>query len=172
MSVQSSKVGGKISRKEVLNRAQYWWDRTYGKHGKKKDGNMHYGGPARPDPDGKHKYRQDCSGLVDMALHLKGGPNTVLLGKRNSKGKFVNSAYGYVISPKNMKPGDYTGFLGAGSDGSNGHVRLFIKWVNKQKGTYKAYDYGRTKIRIDTFNIHTDNKNGHKFGAYRYKKIS
>ncbi|MEV5748169.1 hypothetical protein AB0L00_10160 [Actinoallomurus sp. NPDC052308] len=166
VSVQSSKMGGKISRAEVMKRAAYWY-----KH--RNDKSMYYGGKWHRDIDSKkHTYRQDCSGLVSMALHLKGSPNTELLGKRNANGKFVNSTYGYVISPSSMKPGDYTGFLGWGSGGSSGHVRLFIAWKNKKKGSYYAYDYGRKKLRKDTFNIHTDQKNGHKFGAYRYKKIS
>jgi hypothetical protein len=151
VSAQASKVGGPITRKEVLSRAKYWYD-----HRNK----IKYSGRGSyRDPQGR-KYRTDCSGYVSMALHLKSSLSTVTL-----------PGVGKKIARMSMQPGDYTGRLGAGTGGAAGHVRIFVRWVNKSAGTYKAYDFGSTPVKYRTYKLSTDKRAGHWFVSYRYKKI-
>jgi hypothetical protein len=158
VSAQST-IGGKISRSEAISRAKYWYTHR---------ASIPYnGGATYRDPDGHHRYRQDCSGYVSMALHLSpsgiGAPSTVNLPKYGTKLK----------SRRDMKMGDYTGILGNGTAGAAGHVRLFEKWSNKAKGTYWAYDFGSTPVKHAIYQLSTDKpRNGIGWTAYRYKKIS
>jgi hypothetical protein len=151
VSAQASKVGGPITRKEVISRAKYWYD-----HRSKIKYNWQ--GSYR-DPQGR-RYRTDCSGYVSMALHLKSSLSTVTL-----------PGVGKKIARKSMQAGDFTGRLGAGTGGAAGHVRIFVKWVNKSAGTYKAYDFGSTPVKYQTYKLSTDKRAGHWFVSYRYKKI-
>lgn len=152
-----SSLNGRISRKEIIARAKYWYAHR---------GSISYSwqGTYR-DSDGKHKYRRDCSGFVSMALHISptglGAPSTVSLPR-----------YGVKISRKSMKMGDYTGVLGAGTGGAAGHVRIFEKWSNKSAGTYWAYDFGSTPVKHQIYRLSTDKpRGGHAWTAYRYKKV-
>ncbi len=158
VSAQST-ISGKISRKEAISRAKYWYTHR---------GSIPYSGSATyRDPDGHHRYRQDCSGFVSMALHLSpsgiGSPSTVSLPGYGTKLK----------SRRSMRMGDYTGVLGNGTAGAAGHVRLFEKWSNKAAGTYWAYDFGSTPVKHAVYKLNTDHpRNGIGWTAYRYKKIS
>jgi hypothetical protein len=154
VSIQASKMGGKISRQEIISRADYWWQHR---------GTIVYGsGHSYRDKDNsKHRYRADCSGYVSMALHLKSSQNTVTLPK-----------YGVKISRKNMKKGDFTGILGSGTIGRGGHVRIFDKWANKAHTAYVAYDFGSTPVKHQTYYLKNDKpRNGHGWTAYRYKHV-
>jgi hypothetical protein len=158
VSPQSS-IGGKVSRKEAISRAKYWYTH--------RSSIPYNGGASYRDPDGHHKYRQDCSGYVSMALHISpsgiGAPSTVNLPSFGTKLK----------SRRSMQMGDYTGILGNGTGGSAGHVRLFEKWSSKSKGTYWAYDFGSTPVKHAVYQLSTDqSRNGIGWTAYRYKKIS
>jgi len=66
----ASSVGGNITRSEILQRAENWYQRrgsiTY---------NMDNGSTVW-DVGSTRKYRPDCSGFVDMAWHLNADPNT------------------------------------------------------------------------------------------------
>jgi hypothetical protein len=154
-----SRIGGTISRSEVISRAKYWYTHR---------GSIPYnGGAAYRDPDGHHKYRQDCSGYVSMALHISpsgiGAPSTVSLPQYGKK----------LGSRRDMKKGDYTGILGNGTAGAAGHVRLFEKWSSKSAGTYWAYDFGSTPVKHAKYKLSSDApRNGIGWSAYRYKKIS
>lgn len=118
-STGKSKMNGKISRKEIMSRGQYWVSR-----------HVPYSMSAYyPDPDGK-KYRTDCSGFVSMALHASApGANTVSL---------PNIAKSITWSQ--LKPGDFVGTLGAGTGGADGHVTLFHSWANKAKSKYNTLE--------------------------------
>ncbi|GAB3987899.1 hypothetical protein GCM10029978_108500 [Actinoallomurus acanthiterrae] len=152
VSAQASKVGGKISRAEVIQRAAYWYkNRAHIKY--------NWQGSYR-DPQGR-RYRTDCSGYVSMALHLSSSLSTVTL-----------PGVGTKISRKSMKMGDYTGILGAGTGGAAGHVRIFEKWANKAHTAYWAYDFGSTPVKHKIYYFSTDKpRGGHGWTAYRYKKV-
>jgi hypothetical protein len=152
VSAQST-IGGKISRKEVIQRAAYWY---------KNRSKIRYNWRATyRDPDGKHRYRTDCSGYVSMALHLKTSASTVTL-----------PGYGVKISRKSMKMGDFTGILGPGTGGAAGHVRIFEKWANSAHTAYWAYDFGSTPVKHKIYYFSTDKpRGGHGWTAYRYKKV-
>ncbi|KAJ9412802.1 hypothetical protein QL093DRAFT_2090362 [Fusarium oxysporum] len=87
----SSSLNGKISRREIISRAQYWVSR-----------HVPYSMSATyPDPEGT-RYRTDCSGFVTMALHATApGYNTVRLPEIAKE-----------ISWKDLQPGDFVGTLG------------------------------------------------------------
>lgn len=147
-----SSVGGKISRKEVISRAKYWY--THRAHIRY---NM-YG--SYRDPQGR-KYRTDCSGYASMALHLGTSASTVSL-----------TGYSKAISRGSMKAGDLWGIMGAGTGGSGGHVRIFEKWANKAHTKYWAYDFGSTPVKHAIHSFSADKpRNGHHYAARRYKKI-
>jgi hypothetical protein len=159
VSAAASGRGGKISRKEVISRAKYWFNH--------RSAISYNGSGTYRDPDSKnHKYRRDCSGYVDMALHLSSGPNTVGLPAKGNK-----------ISRKSMKMGDFTGILGNGTGGSAGHVRIFEKWKSKSAGTYWAFDFGSAPIKHQVYTLSKDkSRKGtdgkyHGWTAYQYKKI-
>jgi hypothetical protein len=143
----------------VRSRAKYWFNH--------RSAISYNGSGTYRDPDSKnHKYRRDCSGYVDMALHLSSGPNTVGLPAKGNK-----------ISRKNMKMGDFTGILGKGTSGSAGHVRIFEKWKSKSAGTYWAFDFGSAPIKHQVYTLSKDkSRKGtdgkyHGWTAYQYKKI-
>lgn len=115
----SSSYNGKISRKEIISRGQYWVSRhvPYSM-------NKEY-----PDPQGR-KYRTDCSGFVSMALHATApGFNTVSLPE-----------IAKPISWNDLKPGDLVGTLGPGTGGAAGHVTLFHSWVDGSKKEYNTLE--------------------------------
>jgi hypothetical protein len=110
-----SSLGGKISRKEIMARGQYWVN----KH-------IPYSmNRQAPDQQGR-KYRTDCSGFVSMALHASSpGYSTVTLGQIATPIKYSN-----------IKAGDLVGTLAAGTGGKYGHVVLFHSWANSAKTRY------------------------------------
>ncbi|KNB20225.1 hypothetical protein FOXG_17307 [Fusarium oxysporum f. sp. lycopersici 4287] len=115
----SSSLNGKISRREIISRAQYWVSR-----------HVPYSMSATyPDPEGT-RYRTDCSGFVTMALHATApGYNTVRLPEIAKE-----------ISWKDLQPGDFVGTLGPGTGGAAGHVALFHSWVDSTKKKYKTLE--------------------------------
>ncbi|GES65084.1 NlpC/P60-like cell-wall peptidase [Aspergillus terreus] len=115
----SSSYKGKISRKEIISRGQYWVSRhvPYSM-------NKEY-----PDPQGR-KYRTDCSGFVSMALHAAApGYNTVSLPD-----------IAKPISWNDLQPGDLVGTLGPGTGGAAGHVTLFHSWADSSKKEYNTLE--------------------------------
>ncbi|KAL5360645.1 hypothetical protein BJX96DRAFT_73122 [Aspergillus floccosus] len=115
----SSSYKGKISRKEIISRGQYWVSRhvPYSM-------NKEY-----PDPQGR-KYRTDCSGFVSMALHAAApGYNTVSLPE-----------IAKPISWNDLQPGDLVGTLGPGTGGAAGHVTLFHSWADSSKKEYNTLE--------------------------------
>lgn len=115
----SSSMNGKITRKEIISRGQYWISRhvPYSMTG-------YY-----PDPHGT-RYRTDCSGFVSMALHSTApGASTVTL-----------PAISKQIAWKDLKPGDFVGTLGPGTANADGHVTLFHSWVDSSKKKYHSLE--------------------------------
>ena len=68
-------------------------------------------------------YRQDCSGYVSFAWQIK-KPGTSPSGI---------SAYAHTISFDSLQPGDAL-------NNASAHTMLFVKWVDKSKGTFIADD--------------------------------
>jgi uncharacterized protein YraI len=114
-----SPVNGKISRKEIIARGQFWIDRK-----------VPYSMSATyADPEGTH-YRTDCSGFVSMALHSSApGASTVSLPDIATE-----------IAWNDLQPGDFVGTLGPGTGGANGHVTLFHSWVDSTKKKYHTLE--------------------------------
>ncbi len=76
-------------------------------------------------------YRTDCSGLVSMAWGLKASglsvPNTVYL-----------TNYARTLGSKDdLLPGDA---INNRQWGNNGHVVLFVRWIDKNQGRFVAYE--------------------------------
>lgn len=146
-NIASSVPGGKITRKEVLSRAEYW--------------RKHQPGPYNQrayslDPERKHKYRRDCSGYVSMAWHTKGNYWTGNLSKISTQ-----------ISRKSLKPGDILNY-------SVAHVLIFAKWDNTAHTRFTYYSFGSTPVKMRHAGINDRTFDGHPNGKYvarRYHKI-
>lgn len=146
----ASAVDGPITRTEILSRAQTWIDQ----HVPYCQCTQGY-----TDPQGA-AYRNDCSGFVDMALHLGQQPNTEGL-----------PAFLDPIGWEQLLPGDIVGTLGAGSGGDNGHVVIFNGWANPEHTVFNSLEEqgGAGAIR-------TTESKGFQVGSltaqpYRYKKV-
>jgi uncharacterized protein YraI len=115
----TSSYQGKISRKEIISRGQFWVSR-----------HVPYSMNAEyPDPQGR-EYRTDCSGFVSMALHANSpGYNTVSLPE-----------IAKAISWDDLQPGDFVGTLGPGTGGAAGHVTLFHSWADSSKKEYNTLE--------------------------------
>ncbi|MEV4755407.1 hypothetical protein AB0J86_09870, partial [Micromonospora sp. NPDC049559] len=120
-AVQASTVGGAITRSEVLDRAQYWVD----------EGEEYNTSASAPDPDGR-SYRTDCSGLVAMAWHLNGSPDTDAFND-------VSDARWDEIPLDDLLPGDAVVKPDVGS--VSGHIELFVSWKDKSNHRAGAYVY-------------------------------
>ncbi|GFF38193.1 uncharacterized protein YraJ [Aspergillus udagawae] len=115
----NSDYNGKITRKEIISRGQYWVSRHIPYSMNK----------VYPDPNGR-KYRTDCSGFVSMALHANSpGYSTVSLPE-----------IAKPISWDDLKPGDLVGTLGPGTGGAAGHVTLFLSWADSSKKEYNTLE--------------------------------
>ena len=120
----TSVPGGPVSRREVLERAQFWVAR--GVRYLTADGRC----PASaPDPNGR-RYRTDCSGYVCMAWHVAGEPSTERFGD-----------LGGPIHRDELLPGDALLWAGRGGYGPDGgHVLLFGRWANPERSAYLGYE--------------------------------
>ncbi len=110
----------KISRSEVIARAQYW----------------EYKSPAYSqthtytDPDGR-AYRTDCSGFVAMAWHLSQDG----LNAPTTK-EYPNLSYVKAISKSALQTGDMLDNV------SYGHMILFGGWEQSAHTSFVVYDFG------------------------------
>ncbi len=151
----ASSVGGPITRSEVLARAQ-WWINTYGVIYSQQQSN------AKPDPDGAHRYRPDCSGFVSMAWHL---PKKSDGWDRNTGDLAGFGDTTWLGSLDQLMPGD--AILGV----SYGHVALFDRWANASHTQMWIYDEfsssaeGRHAIKDKSW--YSDNG----FRGLRYNRI-
>lgn len=137
---------GPITRAQVIKRAMNWVHR-----------NVQYSqGGTATGPNGKTRYRRDCSGFVSMTWLLKprgmSAPTTSTLPK-----------YAHKILKKNLKKGDILDLPGT-------HVVIFQNWV---KGSHHS------RIRLIEEANPTEDMNHytaplskyHAYTAYRYNKI-
>jgi len=142
-------AGKKISRSEVIARAQYWVFK----------GLSYSSGSTYRDPDGDHSYRTDCSGFVDMAWHLGGQPNTGALPGYSGVSQ---------ISRSSLRKGDIL------NNASDGHVILFGGWAaDDEHFTY--YTFGATpphKVTGASFGSGSlDGWPTSHYTAYTYSKL-
>ncbi|MFF0416254.1 VCBS repeat-containing protein [Kitasatospora sp. NPDC004745] len=142
----SSAVDGRITRGEVIQRAQYWLGKslTYNQGG------------SYPDSSGRN-YRTDCSGYVSMAWHLGASPNT----------QGIADSYTYEIPRSELKAGDVL-------NSYYNHVLLFEKWDDPGHTTFSYYSFGSTPVKHVTgasINGTLDSHPNSEYKALRYKNI-
>jgi hypothetical protein len=119
----------------AVQRAKVWVDRK-----------IPYDQGLTANPDGSRAarnagYRTDCSGLVSMAWNLPAKgldvPNTVYL-----------SRYANTLGSKDeLQPGDA---INNRQWGNYGHVVLFVRWIDKAKGTFVAYEENGGRGSVET----------------------
>lgn len=82
-----------------------------------------------PNNDYYDGYRADCSGFVSYAWGIpRPGTDTT---------SFLPGGYVINISISDLQPGDA---LNNQRPGSDGHIVLFVKWLDKVNHTFEAYD--------------------------------
>lgn len=146
-----SKYNGAISRKEILERANYWVNKHVPYSMSK----------TYPDQQGR-KYRTDCSGFVSMALHATSpGYSTVTLG-----------SIGKAISWSQLKPGDFVGTIGAGTGGAAGHVVIFTSWANSGHTKYNTLECRGTYGCVKHARYTSEKINGVSYKPFRYIRVT
>jgi hypothetical protein len=111
----STAIGDPITRSEVMARAKTWIEEVvpYDMHSNHSSG-----------------WRKDCSGFVSMAWNLsKPGLSTVTLPNIS-----------HPITKDELLPGDILLDGGPGTEGSNGHVRIFGGWLDGAHSRYWVYE--------------------------------
>ena len=133
-----SVVGGRITRTEVMQRAQGWVDNQPGPY-------THYA--KSWDPTHTRTYRRDCSGYVDMAWHLDSDQSTHNL-----------SQVADPISRSDLKAGDVLNDPGH-------HVVLFKSWKSDRRH-FTYYTFGSTPVKIRTAAVDSGKIDSHPVGEY------
>jgi hypothetical protein len=115
-------------------------------------------------------YRTDCSGFVSYAWGIPdiSSPDTVALhyGRQNTDGSIQTFSYPIAIS--NLQPGDIVVNPKSGLDG---HVILFVAWVDMASLTFIGYDqYNYTSSDQGTrfLKYYMTNVNGSQADLYAY----
>ncbi|MFD4532147.1 VCBS repeat-containing protein [Kitasatospora sp. NPDC058397] len=148
VTAASSSIDGKITRSEVIQRAQYWLGKSI----------PYNQGGSYPDSSGRN-YRTDCSGYVSMAWHLGAGtgPDT----------RAIEDSYTYGIQRSELKAGDVL-------NSYYNHVLLFEKWDDAAHTTFSYYSFGSTPVKHVTgasINGTLDSHPNSEYKALRYKNI-
>lgn len=136
-------MDGTISRTEVIERAQFWVDKSipYNQSG------------SYADPQGR-SYRTDCSGYVSMAWHLGSSRVTSTLGGVATQ-----------ISRDALQPGDIM-------LASSGHVVLFENWTDSSHTRYWAYEFGATPVTRHAVPYPYYSDDSRTYLPYRYNRIT
>jgi len=129
----------KISRSEIIDRAQYWVDHQPGPYDQS---------GWSPGPGTGPKYRRDCSGYVSMAWHLSWSASTWTL-----------PSYSHEINRVDLRAGDILNSL-------EDHVFIFHKWID-DKGNFEYYSFGATPVKHRTANINDASLDSHPNGDYK-----
>jgi hypothetical protein len=114
-----SSIGGKITANEVMQRAAYWYSQapSYSQSSYSWDVNH------------SREYRHDCSGFIDMALHLGTDYNTDGIA---ASSLFSNEGWASTsLSTTDVRPGDVF------DDTADGHAFLFEGWA--ADGVHMSY---------------------------------
>jgi hypothetical protein len=123
----SSAQGGLISKAEVSARMKNWYDRA-----------PSYSQSQFVWDLGKtHRYRTDCSGFADMALHTVHDWNTASLATASSfhKTHDVNHDNRGWFTPAHVQTGDVF------DDTTDGHAWVFASWAKDGKH-FNYYNFG------------------------------
>jgi hypothetical protein len=143
----ASSKGGKITRSEILSRAQTWVDAgvPYNQSG------------WYPDPQGTN-YREDCSGYVSMAWHADSSYVTQTLPDISTD-----------ISNSQLLPGDALNYSAA-------HVVLFGGWQDKSAGTFTYFAENNPSVLTNKYtgNINASSLAGWPTSVYqaiRYENV-
>lgn len=144
----------KISRSEIIDRAQFWVDHQPGPY---YDPEHFAPGDTgfSPGPGDGRSYRRDCSGYVSMAWHLSWSASTWTLPD-----------YSHEISRDDLKPGDIL-------NSAEHHVVLFHRWIDN-KGNFEYYSFGSTPVKHRTANINDRTLDSHpnsEYRAWRYDNV-
>jgi hypothetical protein len=110
-------------------------------------GNIRYslqGGPPQRNWYGDHTYRADCSGLVDMAWHLRSDPDTDQL---------LTSTYTTGISRSSLRAGDILDDTKSANHADH-HVVIFAGWSSNHdagttNGTFSYWSFGWGTFKDD-----------------------
>ncbi|MFI8393056.1 hypothetical protein [Streptomyces sp. NPDC085540] len=136
----ASSKGGKITRSEVIARAQYWVDQgvPYNQSGYHTDG-------------AGTNYREDCSGYVSMAWHATQSYNTWTLPSTSTE-----------VSKSSLLPGDALNHTEA-------HVILFGGWKDRAAGTFTYYAEQNSNVLTNkyTANINSSSVAGWPTSLYK-----
>jgi hypothetical protein len=156
-----STLGGKITRSEVLTRAQDWFTRNVPYCQGNKTDCANRGTPWAWDVDKTREYRPDCSGFVDMAWHLDADPAT---------GDLDGAPWTKPIAKADLLPGDILDNV------EDGHVVLFEKWYDSAHTVAQYYSEGSTETDMnhDHGPVNSGTLSGHpaaNYHAYRYVNI-
>jgi len=111
----ASDIGGVITSSEMVARADYWFQQRV----------PYSQGAQAWDLGHTQQYRTDCSGFVDMALHLSGEPNTSgIPGYAGGGGSYFDriGQANHSLTPDDVQPGDVF------DDTVDGHAFLFEGW--------------------------------------------
>ncbi|WP_369185313.1 hypothetical protein [Streptomyces sp. Y1] len=146
--------GGKVTRSQVLARAQAWVDQAvpYSANGLEAP----YSWWSDSQTGGR--YRQDCSGFVSMAWELPKSPTTLDL-----------PSYSTSINKSDLQPGDILD--------SDAHVIIFAGWRDKGAGTFNFYQESSRSTPTNyntTGDLNSSRLAGHDtstYTAYRYNNI-
>ncbi len=160
-----SKVGGSISTTEIRTRLRDWYLRapSYSQ------GNFIW------DLGDTRKYRTDCSGLADMALHLNGDDRT---WEFPTDSRFVKR---YDLSQPSQRKAINSTTVKAGDvfDYSSTHAFVFASW--NSDGTFNYYNFGGGSSGFAPPEYHTgaritDSMLGGEYTTnyviYRYKLVT
>ncbi|WP_432122385.1 FG-GAP repeat domain-containing protein [Streptomyces sp. S1] len=139
----NSSVNGPITRAEILERAQYWVDKAVPYSQTKWTG----------DAQGK-SYRQDCSGFVSLAWHLRDSLTTWTLPSVSTK----------LGSLDDLKPGDALNNI-------NAHVVLFIGWTDASRTTAIVQEEPRSGLTARQTTYTRSYITGNGFLPYRYNRV-
>jgi hypothetical protein len=157
----ASSVGGQITSSEVIARAYDWFDRA----------------PAYSpttyiwDVGQTREYRTDCSGFIDMALHLDVDDNTAAIAQDSARFTLISAPGG---DKSNLQPGDVL------DDVIDGHAFLFEAWeADHVHFSYFNFGGGSDGHQPPEHHIHetfSQPEVGYEptsnYAVYRYKNIS
>lgn len=162
----SSKVGGVISTDEVLARAEDWYNRKF---------SYSVSGGTAWDIGHTRRYRRDCSGFIDLALHMNNDDTTRDFPSETQFRKItpIDAGNHAKLTPDLIHRGDIL------NDFTDGHAILFAWWAPDHKH-FAYYSFGGGNSGVAPPELHrqatfADATLGYEstniYYVYRYKNI-
>ncbi len=161
----ASKPGAKIGKAEILKRMQNWTSRK-----------VRYSQSTYVwDLGNTRKYRTDCSGFADMALHLTTDDNTASLAtdKKFVHTRNMNHDNRSSFNPKTIQTGDVF------DDTKDGHAFVFASWAKDGKH-FSYYNFGGGSSGVAPPEYHTNAlmtaatlgyEPANNYAVYRYRNV-